>query len=27
VRVRKPSAPVRGVIDYVEVEIARTRKR
>lgn len=27
VRVRKPGAPVRGVIDYVEVEIKRTRKR
>lgn len=27
VRVRKPSAPVRGVIDYVEVEIRRARKR
>ena len=26
VRVRKPSAPVKGVIDYVEVEIVRTRK-
>ncbi len=26
VRVRKPGAPVRGVIDYVEVELARTRK-
>ncbi len=26
VRVRKPSAPVKGVIDYVEVEIARSRK-
>jgi dihydroneopterin aldolase len=26
VRVRKPSAPVKGVIDYVEVEIARVRK-
>ena len=26
VRVRKPSAPVKGVIDHVEVEIARTRK-
>lgn len=26
VRVRKPSAPVKGVIDYVEVEIPRTRK-
>jgi len=26
VRVRKPSAPVKGVIDYVEVEIARERK-
>ncbi len=26
VRVRKPSAPVKGVIDYVEVEIARARK-
>ena len=26
VRVRKPSAPVRGVIDHVEVEIARARK-
>lgn len=25
VRVRKPSAPVKGVIDYVEVEIARER--
>lgn len=25
VRVRKPSAPVRGVIDYVEVEIRRER--
>ena len=26
VRVRKPSAPVKGVIDYVEVEIDRARK-
>lgn len=26
VRVRKPSAPVKGVIDYVEVEIVRERK-
>ena len=26
VRVRKPSAPIKGVIDYVEVEIARARK-
>lgn len=26
VRVRKPSAPVKGVIDFVEVEIARERK-
>lgn len=26
VRVRKPSAPIRGVIDYVEVEIERGRK-
>jgi len=26
VRVRKPSAPVKGVIDYVEVEIARERR-
>ena len=26
VRVRKPSAPVKGVIDYVEVELARERK-
>jgi dihydroneopterin aldolase len=26
VRVRKPSAPVKGVIDYVEVEIGRERK-
>jgi dihydroneopterin aldolase len=26
VRVRKPSAPVKGVIDHVEVEIARARK-
>ena len=26
VRVRKPSAPVKGVIDYVEVEITRARK-
>lgn len=26
VRVRKPGAPVRGVIDYVEVELVRTRK-
>ena len=25
VRVRKPSAPVKGVIDYVEVEITRSR--
>ncbi|MBM4160586.1 MAG: dihydroneopterin aldolase [Ignavibacteria bacterium] len=25
VRVRKPSAPVKGVIDHVEVEIARER--
>jgi dihydroneopterin aldolase len=27
VRVRKPGAPVKGVIDYVEVEIARARRR
>ncbi|MFH0992086.1 MAG: dihydroneopterin aldolase [bacterium] len=27
VRVRKPSAPVRGVIDYVEVELTRAKKR
>ncbi len=26
VRVRKPSAPVKGVIDYVEVEMARERR-
>ena len=26
VRVRKPSAPVKGVIDYVEVEITRSRR-
>jgi len=26
VRVRKPSAPVKGVIDYVEVEITRKRR-
>lgn len=26
VKVRKPSAPVRGVIDHVEVELARTRR-
>jgi len=26
VRVRKPGAPVRGVIDYVEVELTETRK-
>ena len=26
VRVRKPGAPVRGVIDYVEVELSRSRK-
>ena len=26
VRVRKPSAPVKGVIDYVEVELTETRK-
>ncbi len=26
VRVRKPSAPVKGVVDYVEVEIAETRQ-
>lgn len=25
VRVRKPSAPVKGVIDHIEVEIARAR--
>ena len=25
VRVRKPSAPVKGVIDYVEVEITQSR--
>jgi dihydroneopterin aldolase len=25
VRVRKPSAPVKGVIDHVEVEITRER--
>ena len=25
VRVRKPSAPVKGVIDYVEVELTRKR--
>ncbi len=26
VRVRKPGAPVKGVIDYVEVEITQERK-
>ena len=26
VRVRKPSAPVKGVIDYVEVELTETRR-
>jgi dihydroneopterin aldolase len=26
VRVRKPGAPVKGVIDYVEVEITESRK-
>ncbi len=26
VRVRKPSAPVRGVIDHVEVELTRKRR-
>jgi dihydroneopterin aldolase len=26
VRVRKPGAPVKGVIDYVEVELTETRK-
>ncbi|HEY5615213.1 MAG TPA: dihydroneopterin aldolase [Bacteroidota bacterium] len=26
VRVRKPGAPVRGVIDHVEVELVRSRK-
>jgi dihydroneopterin aldolase len=26
VRVRKPGAPVRGVIDYVEVELTETRR-
>jgi dihydroneopterin aldolase len=26
VKVRKPSAPVRGVIDHVEVELSRTRR-
>ena len=26
VRVRKPGAPVRGVIDHVEVELTETRK-
>jgi len=26
VRVRKPGAPVKGVIDHVEVEISRARK-
>jgi dihydroneopterin aldolase len=25
VRVRKPSAPVKGIIDYVEVELTETR--
>jgi dihydroneopterin aldolase len=25
VRVRKPGAPIRGVVDYVEVEIMRSR--
>jgi 7,8-dihydroneopterin aldolase/epimerase/oxygenase len=27
VRVRKPSAPVKGIIDYVEVELTETRGR
>ena len=27
VRVRKPSAPVKGVIDYVEVELTVTRRK
>jgi dihydroneopterin aldolase len=26
IRVRKPGAPVRGVIDYVEVELTESRK-
>ena len=26
VRVRKPGAPVRGVIDYIEVELTETRR-
>lgn len=26
IRVRKPGAPVKGVIDYVEVELIETRK-
>ncbi len=26
VRVRKPGAPVRGVIDHVEVELTETRR-
>jgi dihydroneopterin aldolase len=26
VRVRKPGAPVKGVIDYVEVELAKERR-
>jgi len=26
VRVRKPSAPVKGVIDYVEIELTQERK-
>ena len=26
VKVRKPSAPVKGVIDYVEVELTETRR-
>jgi dihydroneopterin aldolase len=26
VRVRKPGAPIKGVIDYVEVELTETRK-
>ncbi|MCI0708480.1 MAG: dihydroneopterin aldolase [Ignavibacteriae bacterium] len=26
VRVRKPGAPIRGVIDFVEVELQRSRK-
>ena len=26
VKVRKPSAPVKGIVDYVEVELTETRK-